>query len=80
MALAEASQLYKTALEAEQAELKAQEEAQIAARNDLWELLAEEQREDYRSAALAGLPAGLAPSMGVTAMAKILAWDAKKTL
>lgn len=75
-ALTEALQRRKGEVEAEQATLKAQEEAQIEARNAVWESLSEEQREEYRSAALAGLPAGIAPAMAVTAMAKLLAWEA----
>lgn len=78
MTLSQASQERKAAADAVDATLKAQEEEQALARNNLWESLAEEQREDYRSAVVAGLPEGLAPSMAVTAMAKILAWDAKK--
>jgi predicted phage replisome organizer len=78
-ALAEASQRRKGEVEAELAAQKAQEEAEIAARNELWESLSEEQREVYRSAALAGLPAGIAPTMAVTAMAKLLAWEAAQT-
>lgn len=75
-ALAEALQRRKGEVEAEQASQKAREEAQIAARNAVWESLSEEEREEYRSAALAGLPAGIAPAMAVTAMAKLLAWEA----
>jgi predicted phage replisome organizer len=73
--LAEAPLQRKAKLEAEQAELKAEEEAQTAARDALWESLPEKQREEYRSAVLDGLPAGIAPVMAVTAMAKLLAWD-----
>lgn len=75
-ALAEALQRRKGKVEAEQTSQKAREEAQIAARNAVWESLSEEEREEYRSAALAGLPAGIAPAMAVTAMAKLLAWEA----
>ena len=76
-ALAQASQERKVAVEAAEAALKSQEEAQVMARNTLWESLSEDQREDYCSVALAALPPGLAPSMAVTAMAKKLAWEAK---
>lgn len=75
-ALTEALQRRKGEVEAEQATQNAQEEALIAARNAVWESLSEDQREEYRSAALAGLPAGIAPAMAVTAMAKLLAWEA----
>lgn len=77
IALAEASQRHKARVKAEQAELKVQEEAQIAARNALWESLSEEQREEYRFRALADLPTGIATSIAVTAMAKLLAWEAE---
>ena len=75
-ALAEALLRRKEAVGTEQAAQKAQEEALIADRNAVWESLSEGQREEYRSAALAGLPAGIAPAMAVTAMAKVLAWEA----
>ena len=75
-AQAEAAKRRKAEAEAEQAALKAEEEAQTARRNELWESLSEEQRDEYRSAALSGLPAGIVPSMGITAMAKLLAWEA----
>jgi predicted phage replisome organizer len=77
MALVEASRRHKSRVEAEQAELKVQEEAQIAARNALWKSLSEEQREEYRFRALADLPTGITPSIAVTAMAKLLAWEAE---
>jgi Tfp pilus assembly protein PilX len=78
-ALAQASQERKMAVEAAEAALKAQEEAQVMARNSLWESMSEEEREVYCSVALAALPTGLAPSMAVTAMAKTLALEAKQT-
>ena len=71
----QAAQQRKAAAEEEKAAVKAQEEAQDSARNALWESLSEEQREEFRSAAIAGLPADLAPSMAVTAMAKLLAGE-----
>ena len=74
----EAAQRRKTEVEAEKAELKAQEEAEAMARNALWESLPEEQRAEYHSAALVGMPADIAeivPSMTVTAMAKLMAWE-----
>lgn len=75
-AQAEAAQERKARVEVEQAALNAEEEAQTARRNELWEALSEEQRDEYRSAVLAGLPAGIVPSMGIAAMAKLLAWEA----
>lgn len=77
-AQAEAARHSKAKVEAEQAALNAQEEAQAMARNALWESLPEEQREEYRSAAFVGMPTNIAeivPPMTVTAMAKLLAWE-----
>jgi predicted phage replisome organizer len=77
-AQAEAARQRKALVEAEQAALKAQEEAQTMARNALWETLSEEQREEYCSATLSGMSADMAeivPSMTVTAMAKLMAWE-----
>lgn len=75
-AQAEAAKRRKAEAEAEQAALQAEEEAQTARRNELWEALSEEQRDEYRSAVLSGQPAGIVPSMAITAMAKLLAWEA----
>ncbi len=75
IALAESSQRHKSGFEAEQAELKAREEVQVAAMNTLWESLSEEKREEYCSAAREGLPTGIAPSIAITAMAKLRAWE-----
>jgi hypothetical protein len=61
--LAEAAQRQKAAVEAELAGRKAREEAPTSARNTLWKSLSDEQREGYRFMALAGLPAGIAPSI-----------------
>jgi hypothetical protein len=77
-AQAEAARQRKALVEAEQAALKAQEEAQTMARNALWETLSEEQREEYCSATLSGMSADMAeivPPMTVTAMAKLMAWE-----
>ncbi len=76
-AQAEAAQQRKARVEAEQSALNAEEEAQSARRNELWESLSEEQREEYRSVVLSDLPAGIVPSMGIMAMAKLLAWEAE---
>jgi len=73
--LAAASQQRKEELQAEQSAQEAKNEAEIMARNKFWESLSDEKREGYRSAVLADLPAGLAPSMAITAMAKLLAWE-----
>lgn len=77
-ALVEEQQRRRAEMESEQAAQNAKEEAQSVERNSLWESLPEEQREEYRSATLAGMPADIAeivPAMSVTAMAKLLAWE-----
>lgn len=74
-ALVEAAQRHKAEVCKAQAAEKEREETQIMARNELWESLSEEQREGYRSQALADLPPGIALPMAVTAMAKLLAWE-----
>jgi hypothetical protein len=73
--MVEAAQRQKSEACKAQAAEKEREEAQIMARNELWESLSEEQREEYQSQALADLPPGIAPPMAVTAMAKLLAWE-----
>lgn len=78
---AKASQLRKAAIAAEKANLQAQEETQSAARDALWTSLSDAQREKYRTMALAGLPAGITtPSVAITAMAKLLAWEAAQSV
>jgi predicted phage replisome organizer len=74
-ALSEATRHRRLVREAEHADLKAQEEAQSEAMNALWESLPEDQREEYRTNALAGVPADLLPDVGITALAKLLAWE-----
>jgi len=71
----EAAQRQKSEACKAQAAEKERDEAQIMARNELWESLSEEQREEYQSQALADLPPWIAPPMAVTAMAKLLAWE-----
>ena len=77
-ALSETAQRSKAKAESEEVATKAQEEEQTMARNALWETLTDEQREEYRSAAFVGMPTNIAeivPSMTVTAMAKLMAWE-----
>jgi len=78
MAQAESSQRHKSKVETEQAELQAQEQAQIVAWNALWESLPKEHREGYLSTACDGLPTDIVSAMGVTAIAKQLAWESLK--
>lgn len=75
-AKAQAQQQRRETAEAEKAAAKAREEALTVARNSLWESLPEEERDKYRLAAVADLPAGLTPAVAVTARAKLLAWEA----
>lgn len=72
------TQQRKAEAEAKEADLKAQEEAQNAARNALWASLPEEQHEKYLAAARDDLPEELTPPIAVLAMAKILAWEASQ--
>ena len=74
---AQASNLKKIALGAEQEEARVKEETLIADRNALWDSLTEEERESYRSAVLVDIPASLLPSMStsVTKTAMRMAWD-----
>lgn len=72
----EALQLRKEKAETEQAAIKAQEEDLTNARNALWDSLTEEQREEYRLAAIADVAPEIAPAMDVrNVLAKLLAWE-----
>lgn len=75
-AMGEAQQRRRAEKDAEQAAQKSLEEAQIEACKALWESLSEKQREDYRKSAMADLPSEFLPEVGVTAIAKLLAWEA----
>ncbi len=78
--LAEELQRRKTDAEFKEASLKAQEEAQTVARNALWESLLEEQQNKYISEARVDLPTDIALPIAVTAIAKLLAWEASQEI
>jgi hypothetical protein len=59
--------------------IKAQEEAVSTERDALWNGLAEEEREHFRSLALADLPVGVNAAAGVVQiLAKMKAWEARQ--
>lgn len=63
----------------QQKAVKAQEEAASAERDALWNGLAEEERESFRSLALADLPVGVNAAAGVVQiLAKMKAWEARQ--
>jgi hypothetical protein len=69
----------KEAIASQQKAIEAQEEAASAERNALWNGLAVEEREHFRSLALAGMPAGGNPAEAVILiLAKIRAWEARQ--
>lgn len=76
-AAAQANECKKASVEAEKEDLHRRERAEAAARNALWESLSDEDRDRHHSAALAEIPASLAPSMSIALVetAKFRAWD-----
>ena len=67
------------AIASQQKAIKAQEEAVSTERDALWNGLAEEEREHFRSLARADLPGGVNPAEAVILiMAKIKAWEARQ--
>ena len=69
----------KEAIASQQEAIKAQEEAASAERDALWNRLAEEEREHFRSLALADLPVGVNAAAGVVEiLAKMKAWNARQ--
>lgn len=69
----------KEATASQQKAIKAQEEAASTERDTLWNGLAEEERERFRSLVLAEMPVGVNPAEAVILiMAKIKAWEARQ--
>ena len=76
---AKAMHQQQEAIASQQEAIKVQEETASIERNTLWSGLAEEEREHFRSLALADLPAGVNPAEAVILiMAKIKAWEARQ--
>ena len=77
--LAKAMQQQQEAIASQQKAIKAQEEAVSTERDALWNGLAEEEREHFRSLALADLPVGVNAAAGVVQiLAKMRAWEARQ--
>ena len=67
------------AIASQQKAIKAQEEAVSTERDALWNGLAEEEREHFRSLALADFPGGVNAAAGVVQiLAKMKAWEARQ--
>ena len=76
---AKAMQQQQETIASQQKAIKAQEEAASAERDALWNGLAEEEREHFRSLALADLPGGVNAAAGVVQiLAKMKAWNARQ--
>jgi len=76
---AKAMQQQQETIVSQQKAIKAQEEAASAERDALWNGLAEEAREHFRSLALADLPGGVNAAAGVVQiLAKMKAWNARQ--
>jgi len=76
---AKAMQQQQETIASQQKAIKAQEEAASAERDALWNGLAEEAREHFRSLALADLPGGVNAAAGVVQiLAKMKAWNARQ--
>lgn len=76
---AKAMQQQQEAIASQQKAIKAQEEAVSTERDALWNGLAEEEREHFRSLALADLPVGVNAAAGVVQiLAKMKAWNARQ--
>jgi len=72
-------QQQKEARSSEQEAIKVQEEAASAERDALWNGLAEEERQHFRSLALVELPVGVNAAAGVVRiLAKMKAWEARQ--